>query len=107
MRKKLTPALVKTPLADPDVKAEFDKAGRDRIFIWDEAIEGFGLMVMTATRSQSYVVQYGHEGETRRRSLSDVLELTTARKEAKGLLGEAARGHDPIGEERRRAREAT
>jgi hypothetical protein len=107
MRSKLTPALVQSPSAIPAVKEEMDRAkerGRDRIFVWDTALEGFGLMLM-ATGSQSYVVQYRHNGKSLRTSLSAILDLTAARKKAKAILGEAAQGHDPIGQERR-AREA-
>jgi hypothetical protein len=53
MRAKLTPALVKTPLATPAIKEEMDLArdkGRDRIFVWDTGLEGFGLMVTTFAR---------------------------------------------------------
>jgi hypothetical protein len=48
------------------VKEEMDQAkekGRDRIFVWHTALEGFGLMLM-ATGSQSYVVQYRHNGKS-------------------------------------------
>jgi Arm DNA-binding domain len=58
-----------------------------------------------ASGSHSYVVEYRHNGKSPRMSLSAVMDLTTARKKAKAILGEAAQGRDPIGEDRR-AREA-
>jgi hypothetical protein len=64
--------------------------GRDRVFVWDTAPENFGLMLM-ASGSHSYVVEYRHNGKSPRMSLSAVMDLTTARKKAKAILGEAAR----------------
>jgi len=48
MRVKLTPAFVKKASAPP---------GGDRAVFWDEAMEGFGLLVM-ASGHRSYAVQY-------------------------------------------------
>jgi integrase len=75
------------------------------VFIWDASLPGFGIMA-TAAGHRSWLVQYKQGGVTRRRNLSGVLDLTTARKEAKTILGEAARGRDPIGEQRQKARQA-
>src|SRR5258707_1323154 len=74
------------------------------VFIWDTSMPGFGLMV-TAAGHRSWLVQYKQGGVTRRRNLSGVLDLATARKEAKAILGEVARGRDPIGEQRQKARQ--
>ena len=42
--------------------------GRDRVLVWDAAPEGFGLMLV-ASGSQSYVVEYRHNGKSPRMSL--------------------------------------
>jgi hypothetical protein len=49
MQAKLTPALVKTPVATAALKQEMDRAkqkGRNRIFVSDTALEGCGPMAM-------------------------------------------------------------
>ena len=56
MRVKLTPAFVKKASAQP---------GGDRAVFWDEAMEGFGLLVM-ASGHRSYAVQYRANGISRR-----------------------------------------
>jgi integrase len=91
MRAKLTPALVR------------DATGP--VFIWDTTLPGFGLMV-TANGHRSWLIQYKHHGVSRRRNLSGILDLAEARKVAKAMLGAAAAGKDPIGEERKVASEA-
>ena len=60
MRVKLTQAFVdKTKTAADDA---------DRTIYWDEAMSGFGLMVM-ASGSQSFVFQYRANGRSRRLTL--------------------------------------
>jgi len=94
MRTKLTPSFVAK--AGP-------AGGKDRTIFWDQTLPGFGLMV-TAAGSKSWVVQYRAGAKSRRHTIDNVLSLDKARKEARGLLGEVAKGRDPIAE--RRAAEA-
>jgi integrase len=94
MRKRLTPAFVRDATAAP---------GADRTTYWDEAIPGFGLMVM-ASGHKSYVVQYRAAGRSKRMHLKSGLTLRAARKEAKAILGAVAKGSDPLGERRKAAR---
>jgi integrase len=94
MREKLTSAMVKRAMEE-----------RSGVAVWDTSQPGFGLLVAKSGH-QSWLIQYKHRGVSRRRNLSGVLDLTAARKEAKTILGAAAGGRDPIGEERKKAREA-
>jgi integrase len=68
-------------------------------YLWDTELSGFGLKV-TPTGRKVYLVQYrlgGRKGRTRRVTIGQHGELTptTARVEAKRLLGEIALGRDP------------
>jgi integrase len=81
------------------------KPGAKKTVYWDEALPGFGLAV-TCGGHRSYVVQYraghGRAGTDRRMTLRcDVLKLDDARKEAKAILGQVAKGGDPLGERKR------
>jgi integrase len=71
-------------------------AGKDRIFLWDNALSGFGVVAMASGR-KAYVVQFRHAGRSRRFALGPHGRLTPdqAREEAKRLLGEATLGMDP------------
>jgi integrase len=89
VKHKLTPAFV----ANPPVPS------KDRAFYWEG---NFGLMV-TAKGHKSYVVQYRAGRQTRRMSLKAGLSLQEARREAKAILGAAAKGGDPLGEKRKAA----
>jgi integrase len=94
MRTKLTPAFVAKAAAE---------AGKERSVYWDAALPCFGLMV-TAAGHRSYVVQYRNaQGASRRKTLAGVLSLDKARKEARKIVGDVAKGHDPLDEERRKA----
>jgi integrase len=87
MRVKLTPAFIaKPPLPAPP---------KDREIYWDEELRGFGLMV-TANGQTAFVVQYRTSHKSRRMHLKPGLSLQEARREAKKLLGDVARGHDPL-----------
>jgi integrase len=95
MRVKLTPEFV----AKPDLPAP----PKDRTIHWDRTMAGFGLMV-TASGHQSYVVQYRAGRRSHRMSLKPGLTLQDARREARKLLGDVARGGDPLAERRKAAR---
>ncbi|MEN5053353.1 tyrosine-type recombinase/integrase [Brevundimonas naejangsanensis] len=70
--------------------------GASDYLIWDEDLPGFGLRVFPSGK-RSYVVQYRQSGRSRRYTigLQGVWTPETARREAKVLLGEVARGGDP------------
>jgi integrase len=69
--------------------------GRDS-FLWDDDLPGFGCRIF-ASGKRSYLVQYRAAGRTRRVTIGLHGHLTAdeARKEAKGLLGEVAKGGNP------------
>jgi integrase len=92
MLKRLTPAFV--------LKAPLPTTG-DRIIYWDSDPTGFGLMV-TARGRRSFVLQYRVSGRSRRITFKPGLSLIEARKEARKLVGDIAKGGDPM-EERRKA----
>lgn len=94
MRAKLTPAFVaKPPLPEPP---------KDRSIHWDGSLPGFGLMV-TANGHASFVCQYRAGRRSHRMSLKPGLTLQDARREAKKLLGDVARGSNPLTERRKTA----
>lgn len=78
--------------------------GKDREFLWDDALAGFGVAAFVSGR-KVYVVQYRQNGRSRRSTIGDHGRLTPdeARREARKLLGMVETGTDPI-EDRRAAR---
>jgi integrase len=72
-------------------------SGRDREFLWDSAIAGFGVAAFPSGK-KVYVVQYRQDGRSRRSNIGEHGRLTPeqARSEAKKLLGVAESGSDPI-----------
>jgi integrase len=80
-------------------------AGKDREFIWDDGLAGFGVAAFPTGR-KVYVAQYRQHGRSRRVTIGEHGRLTPdeARSQAKTILGAAETGADPI-EERRKARE--
>jgi len=94
MRVKLTPSFVDKPT--------LPMAPKDRVIHWDASLPGFGLMVTTKGHP-SFVVQYRAGRRSRRMSLKSGLTLQDARREAKKLLGDVARGNDPLDRRRKEA----
>jgi integrase len=76
--------------------------GKDRAFLWDDELSGFGL-VAYRSGTKAYVAQYRQAGRSRRTRLGEHGRLTPdqARRQAKIILGQVEQGHDPI--EARRA----
>ena len=73
-------------------------------FYWDNELKGFGLRVSPRGK-KTFVVQYRHAGRTQRFRIGHYGKLTVheARRDAKIMLGEIARGKSPakyIGEGR-------
>jgi integrase len=94
--KKLTAAFAREARAEP---------GKERTVYWDAALPSFGLLV-TERGAKSYVIQYRSGRVSRRYTINSVLGLEDARREARAILGQVARGHDPV-VERRRTSEAS
>jgi integrase len=102
MRAKLTPRFV--------LDAPAPSAGK--IFYWDETLSGFGLVV-TAAGHKSWAVQYRYRGRSVRKVFKAALTakgagltLDKARIEARKIIGDVARGLDPVGDRRRQEKEA-
>lgn len=76
-------------------------AGKDRAFLWDEALSGFGVAAFPSGK-KVYVAQFRKDGRSRRISLGEHGRLTPdeARSEAKKLLGAVEGGADPIAKRR-------
>lgn len=72
--------------------------GRD-FFVWDDEMPGFGVRVF-ASGKRSYLVQYRKDGRTRRATIGLHGKLTPdeARVQAKILMGDVAKGHNPAEE---------
>ena len=79
-------------------------AGKDRGFLWDDALAGFGVGAFPTGR-KVYVAQYRQNGRSRRVTIGEHGRLTPdeARSQAKTILGAVETGADPI-EQRRAAR---
>lgn len=94
---KLTKRLVESLSPEP----------KERI-IWDDELAGFGIR-MYPTGRRVYVVQYRLHGRTRRKNLGQhgVLTAEEARKDAKLVQADVARGSDPSAERKARLRSPT
>jgi integrase len=77
---------------------------RERTFLWDDALSGFGVVAFHSGK-KAYVIQFRKDGRSRRLKLGEHGRLTAeeARSEAKKLLGAVETGVDPV-KERRKAR---
>ncbi|MFA7586266.1 MAG: tyrosine-type recombinase/integrase [Novosphingobium sp.] len=77
-------------------------------FLWDDEVRGFGLLAQPSG-SKTYVFQYragiGRAGKVRRVTLGKHGNLAPdeARKLAKGLAAEVAKGGDPVGDRKVKA----
>lgn len=73
--------------------------GKDREFLWDEDLAGFGVAAFP-TGAKAYVIQFRKDGRTRRSriGLHGRLSPDEARSIAKKLLGRVEEGIDPIAE---------
>ena len=82
--------------------------GKDRIFLWDDALSGFGVVAHPSGR-RVYIIQYRQNGRSRRMNLGDHGRLTPdeARSMAKQLLGAVESGTDPIELRQAAARQKT
>lgn len=78
---------------------------RDRVFLWDDSLSGFGVTAF-ASGTKVYVAQFRQNGRSRRMALGEHGRLTPdqARSEAKKVLGAVETGDDPI--QQRRAERA-
>lgn len=71
--------------------------GKDRAYLWDDQLSGFGVAAHPSGR-KVYVVQYRQNGRSRRMAIGQhgVLTPEEARAQAKKLLGSVAHGENPI-----------
>lgn len=76
--------------------------------LWDDDLAGFGLRIYPTGR-KVFIVQYKLHGRTRRKSLGKhgVVTAEEARKDAKLVQADVARGHDPSAERKARLRSPT
>jgi integrase len=76
-------------------------AGKDREFLWDDSLSGFGIAAHRSGK-KTYSVQYRQAGKSRRATIGEDGRLTPdeARSEARKLLGAVESGADPVAERR-------
>jgi integrase len=72
-----------------------------RTTLWDETLPRFAFRI-TCTGHRSYLIQYRNkQGFERGVTLSAALPVSEARKQARVILGEVAKGNDPSAEKRK------
>ena len=93
----------RTRISKRSVDALTCPPGRDRVFLWDSDLSGFGVAAMPSG-TKVYVAQYRQQKRSRRIKLGEHGRLTPdeARSLAKEVLGAVASGKDPIAERRAR-----
>ncbi|UWQ53237.1 site-specific integrase [Leisingera caerulea] len=76
--------------------------------VWDADVTGFGVRVYPSGK-KTYLIQYRAGRRTRRLTIGQhgVLTADQARREAKRLIGDVARGADPSGEKQKRLQAPT
>ena len=96
--------LPKDRVSKRSVDAHFCPPGKDREFLWDDALSGFGVAAFPSGK-KTYVAQFRKDGRSRRVAIGDHGRLTPeeARSQAKKMLGQVEQGADPV-DERRKAR---
>ena len=74
-------------------------ADRD-VFLWDEALSGFGVRVFKSTGRKAYVAHWKRDGRTRQITLGShpTLKAEAARRKALTALAAVAAGQDPAAE---------
>jgi hypothetical protein len=95
-------------VSNRSVQALVCPLGKDRIFLWDDAVSGFGVAAFPPSKTHPsgkkvYVAQYRQAGRSRRANIGEHGRLTPdqARSEAKKLLGAVESGADPIAARRK------
>jgi integrase len=93
--------LPRARISKRSVDALICPAAKDREFLWDDALAGFGVVAFPSGK-KSYVAQFRHAGRSRRNVIGDHGRLAPdeARSAAKRLLGAVEQGVDPIAAKR-------
>ena len=86
------------------VAVEQIPAQGEEVVVWDTALPGFGVRVKR-TGVRSYIIQYRDRttGTSKRMTIGQhgaLLTFDQAKKQARGILADALRGQDPVGERR-------
>lgn len=90
-------------------KAELPAKGQRLIFDdHRDAPRGFGLRI-TAAGGKAFILKYTFDGRERRKTIGDwpTWSLEAARAEAREIVQQIGKGHDPLEEKRRRRAEPT
>jgi hypothetical protein len=78
--------------------------GKKDILVFDDEQTGLGVRV-TSGGGKSFLAQYRHVGEKRRIPLGScsAISLADARKAARAIMGDVAKGLDPASDRKRKA----
>lgn len=81
---------------------------KDRVFLWDDDLAGFGVVAFPSGR-KAFVAQFRQNGRSHRMTLGDYGRLTPdeARSEAKKALGAVETGDNPLADREAARREQT